>query len=53
MPPSHKGFGNVVTSDMIARSLNGKVTVEFAAQGLNWTVSIPATNLVSDAHEVT
>src|SRR5882672_3548848 len=47
-PPSRKGFGHVVIVDMIERSLNGKVAVEFAAEGLKWSVSMPATNLVSD-----
>jgi len=48
-PPSRKGFGHVVIVDMIERSLNGKVAVEFAAEGLKWSVSITSTNLVSDA----
>jgi hypothetical protein len=39
-------FGHVVIGD--ERSLNGKVAIEFAAEGLNWSVSIPATNLVSE-----
>jgi PAS domain S-box-containing protein len=47
-PPSRKGFGHLVVGEMVERSLNGKVDMEFAAQGLNWSVSIPATNLVSD-----
>ena len=47
-PPSRKGFGHVVIVDMIERSLNGKVAVEFAVEGLKWSVSMPATNLVSD-----
>ena len=47
VPPSHKGFGHVVFDDMIERSLNAKVAVEFAASGLNWRVSIPASNLIS------
>ena len=47
VPPSRKGFGHVVFDDMIKRSLNAKVAVEFAASGLNWRVSIPAANLIS------
>jgi len=47
-PPSRKGFGHVVIVDMIERSLNSKVAVEFAVEGLKWSVSMPATNLVSD-----
>jgi PAS domain S-box-containing protein len=47
-PPSRKGFGHVVIGEMVERSLNGKVAVEFDAQGLRWSVSIPAINLVSE-----
>jgi PAS domain S-box-containing protein len=48
-PPQRKGFGHVVIGEMVERSLHGKVAMEFAAQGLHWSVSIPATNLVSEA----
>jgi two-component sensor histidine kinase len=47
-PPSRKGFGHVVIGEMVERTLNGKVAVDFAHQGLKWSVSIPALNLVSD-----
>ena len=47
--PSHKGFGHMVIDAMIARSLNGKVAMEFAEQGFHWTVTIPASNLVASA----
>jgi two-component sensor histidine kinase len=48
LPPSRKGFGHVVIGEMVERSLNGRVTMEFAVEGLKWSVSIPATNLVTD-----
>jgi two-component sensor histidine kinase len=47
-PPSRKCFGHMVVGEMVERSLNGKVAMKFAVQGLNWSVSIPATNLVSN-----
>jgi PAS domain S-box-containing protein len=47
-PPSRKGFGHVVIGEMVERALNGKVAVDFAQQGLKWSVSIPDTNIVSD-----
>jgi PAS domain S-box-containing protein len=47
-PPSHRGFGHVVIVDMIERSLNGKVAVEFSVEGLKWSVAMPVTNLVGD-----
>jgi two-component sensor histidine kinase len=48
-PPQRRGFGHVVIGEMVERSLAAKVAMEFAAEGLNWSVSIPATNLVSEA----
>jgi two-component sensor histidine kinase len=48
-PPERRGFGHVVTGEMVERSLGARVAMEFAAEGLNWSVSIPATNLVSEA----
>jgi PAS domain S-box-containing protein len=48
-PPQRKGFGHVVIGEMVERSLQAKVVMDFAAEGLNWSVSIPATNLVSEA----
>jgi two-component sensor histidine kinase len=49
VPPSRNGFGHLVIQEMIERSLNATVTLEFAAQGLEWSVSIPANNLVIEA----
>jgi two-component sensor histidine kinase len=47
--PERKGFGHVVIGEMVERSLGARVAMEFAPQGLNWSVSIPAANLVSEA----
>jgi hypothetical protein len=46
VPPSSNGFGHLVIGEMIERSLNAKVVLEFATNGLEWGISIPATNLV-------
>ena len=46
-PPQRKGFGHVVIGEMVERSLHGKVAMEFAGEGLRWSVVIPATNLVN------
>ena len=48
-PPSRNGFGHLVIGEMIERSLNAKVTLEFATRGLEWSVSIPAASLVTEA----
>ncbi|MEA2899989.1 MAG: hypothetical protein QOJ84_5604 [Bradyrhizobium sp.] len=47
--PSRKGFGHVVIGEMVERSLGGKVAMQFAGEGLRWSVTIPASNLVSEA----
>jgi PAS domain S-box-containing protein len=48
-PPSRNGFGHIVIHKMIERSLNATVALEFATQGLEWSVTIPETNLVIGA----
>jgi PAS domain S-box-containing protein len=52
VPPSRKGFGHLVTGEMIERSLSAKVVVEYVKHGLEWSVSIPPTNLLSDTQIV-
>jgi hypothetical protein len=47
VPPSRNGFGHLVIGEMMERSLNTKVTLEFGTSGLEWSVSIPAANLVA------
>jgi two-component sensor histidine kinase len=47
--PQRKGFGHVVIGEMVERSLGGKVAMEFAGEGLRWSVVIPASNLVAEA----
>ena len=49
VPPTRTGFGHLVIDEMIERSLNAKVVIAFVPHGLEWSVSIPATNLVIDA----
>ncbi len=49
VPPSRNGFGHLVIGEMIERSLNARVVLEFAPHGLEWSASIPATNLVIEA----
>ena len=44
-PPSRNGFGHIVLKQMIANSLGGEVDMQFASEGLMWTVSIPTCNL--------
>jgi len=46
--PRRKGFGHVVMGEMVERSLNGNVKIEFLTEGLEWSVSIPRPNLLTD-----
>jgi PAS domain S-box-containing protein len=40
--PSHKGFGSTLTEDVIAQALEANVTMDFAPDGLAWTIEVPA-----------
>ena len=51
--PSRNGFGHLVIGEMIERSLNAKVILEFATHGLEWSVSIPSNSLVIEAQDST
>lgn len=44
--PTRKGFGRVVAEDMVARSLEGVVTTDYAVGGLRWVLSLPPVHLV-------
>jgi len=46
-PPTHKGFGHAVIESMVAHSLNGDVILDFAPDGLNWSLSMPTTHLAN------
>jgi PAS domain S-box-containing protein len=51
--PSRKGFGHVVLEHIVASSVDGRVTMDFAPNGLQWTVLIPRANLVTTNSEDT
>ena len=48
-PPSQKGIGHFVTDSMIARSLNGYVTVDYMPHGLRWKIAFSASNIAKRA----
>lgn len=50
-PPARYGFGHVVISRMAANSLDGKVTVDYASDGLGWTISFPVSNLAATTEQ--
>jgi two-component sensor histidine kinase len=47
-PPKREGFGHVVIRDMIAYSLEGEVSIDFAPSGLTWTAIFPSSVIVAN-----
>ncbi len=45
-PPVRNGFGHVVISHMVASSLRGDVTLDYAAGGLAWAIDMPSTSVI-------
>ena len=46
LKPTRTGFGQIVTERMVAQSLNGDVTMDYAPAGLIWILKFPASHLV-------
>ncbi len=49
--PTSKGFGSIVTTTLIERSLGGTVTVLYEREGLNWSIEW-LSGVESDADEI-
>ena len=47
-PPVKKGFGHVVISEMVASSLHGQVTLDYAPEGLLWAIDTPSSSVLGD-----
>jgi PAS domain S-box-containing protein len=45
--PIRKGFGHTVIESMVAASTGGKVQLDFAPEGLSWTLSFPSAEAVA------
>jgi len=45
-PPAHRGFGQVVLEQLAARALQGHSGLEFAPEGVCWTLDIPASHML-------
>jgi two-component sensor histidine kinase len=39
--PARKGFGHLVITDLVPRSLNGRATLDFHADGVRWSLQVP------------
>ena len=46
-PPSRKGFGHVVISEMMAASLHGEVKLDYACDGLSWSIDAPRSSVLA------
>ena len=46
-PPTRKGFGHVVISEIVASSMGGEVTLEYAPEGVRWTLDLPNANVTA------
>ena len=44
--PSRQGFGHKVVERLAARALDGVVSLTFAAGGLQWSMTIPASFVI-------
>ncbi len=45
-PPQRRGFGTIVTERIVARALDGNVTMRFDPDGVTWTLDIPASYIL-------
>jgi PAS domain S-box-containing protein len=45
-PPVRKGFGHIVISEMVASSLRGEVRLDYAPEGLSWSIDMPASSVL-------
>jgi two-component sensor histidine kinase len=45
--PDRKGFGHIVINQMVATALRGEVGLDFAPDGVTWTLDAPAAAVLS------
>jgi two-component sensor histidine kinase len=48
VPPQRRGFGRKVLTKLTTAALSGTVDLEYAAQGLRWTIDAPWERIASD-----
>ena len=46
--PAKKGFGHTVIAEMVASSLHGRVTLDYASDGLLWALDTPTSGVLGD-----
>ena len=52
-PPGRKGFGHSVVQRLVARSLDGKVDLDFKPEGVVWRLEIPRAHIMQMQDEST
>ena len=45
--PTRKGFGHVVLESIAAQRVGGEAQLEFAPEGLRWTLTMPHVHIVT------
>jgi two-component sensor histidine kinase len=50
-PPNRQGFGHMVLTRVVAGSLQGKASLDFAAPGIRWSMTAPAGGVVGQDDE--
>jgi PAS domain S-box-containing protein len=48
-PPGRKGFGHAVISQMVASSLRAQVALDYAREGVSWTLDAPDSSVTQAA----
>ncbi len=48
-PPKRKGFGHVVISQMVASALRAQVALDYAADGVSWSLDAPSSSVTQAA----
>ena len=46
-----RGFGQIVTEQMVAQQVGGKVDVDYRSEGVRWTLQIPPSELARSTAE--
>ncbi len=46
-PPQRKGFGSTIVERMVARSVHGTATMDYATEGVRWTLVCPLPELAA------
>jgi two-component sensor histidine kinase len=51
--PKHHGFGFLVITELVARSLQGTAKLEFSPDGIRWQLEFPASHVLNKEEALT